>query len=152
LGYEDVVDHLVISNELEDLYVPGSVRLVRAVESWISDYANTTSDHYPLLSRFLMPTGGVTAITNYDPSEIKLVIKGNPAIRQLNGNFIPSAGTISMEVYNIDGTPVYKSKTMKVLAQQKEFSIDLGHAASGTYFLRLVNNGKYYIQKFILKN
>jgi hypothetical protein len=152
LGYEDVVDHLVISNELEDLYVPGSVRLVRAVESWISDYANTTSDHYPLLSRFLMPSGGVTAITNYDPSEIKLVIKGNPAIRQLNGDFIPSAGTISMEVYNIDGTPVYKSRTMKVLAQQKEFSIDLGHAASGTYFLRLVNNGKYYIQKFILKN
>jgi len=152
LGYEDVVDHLVISNELEDLYVPGSVRLVRAVESWISDYANTTSDHYPLLSRFLMPTGGVTAITNYDPSEIKLVIKGNPAIRQLNGDFIPSAGTISLEVYNIDGTPIYNSKTMKVLAQQKEFSIDLGHAASGTYFLRLVNNGKYYIQKFILKN
>ena len=152
LGYEDVVDHLVISNELEDLYIPGSVRLVRAVESWITDYANTTSDHYPLLSRFLMPTGGVTAITNYDPSEIKLSIKGNPVVRQLKVDFLPAAGTISLEVYNISGAPVYKSKTMKVLAQQKEFSIDLGRAASGSYLFRVVNNGKYYIQKFLLKN
>jgi hypothetical protein len=152
LGYEDVVDHLVISNELEDLYIPGSVRLVRAVESWITDYANTTSDHYPLLSRFLMPTGGVTAISNYDPSEIKLSIKGNPVVRQLKVDFLPAAGTISLEVYNISGAPVYKSKTMKVLAQQKEFSIDLGRAASGSYLFRVVNNGKYYIQKFLLKN
>jgi len=152
LGYEDVVDHLIISNELEDLYIPGSVRLVRTVESWISDYANTTSDHYPLFSRFLMPTGGVTAITNYDPSEIKLSIKGNPVIRQLNVDVLPAAGTLSTEVYNMSGTPVYKSKAMKVLSQQKNFSIDLGHAASGSYLLRIVNNGKQYIQKFILKN
>jgi hypothetical protein len=152
LGYEDVVDHLVISNELEDLYIPGSVRLVRSVESWIADYANTTSDHYPLLSRFLMPSGGVTAIANYDPMEIRLSIKGNPAVRQLYLECLPATGKLGLEVYTIRGEPVYKSRTFNVLAQPKNYSVDLSSAASGTYLLRVVNNGKQYIQKFILKN
>jgi hypothetical protein len=115
LGYEDVVDHLVISNELEDLYVSGSVRLVRSVESWIADYANTTSDHYPLLSRFLMPSGGVTSIVNYDPREIRLAIKGNPAIRQLHFDCLPASGKLGFEVYSSGGVPVYKSKIFNVL-------------------------------------
>ena len=152
LGYEDVVDHLVISNELEDLYVSGSVRLVRSVESWIADYANTTSDHYPLLSRFLMPSGGVTSIVNYDPREIRLAIKGNPAIRQLHFDCLPASGKLGFEVYSSGGVPVYKSKIFNVLAQPKNYSFDLANASSGTYLLRVTNNGKQYIQKFILKH
>jgi hypothetical protein len=152
IGYEDVVDHLIISNELEDLYIQGSVRLVRSVESWVNDYANTTSDHYPLLSRFLMPTGGITSITAYDPNEIGLSINGNPAVRQLSIDYWPATGKITFEVYTASGVSIYQSKTMNVISQRKNQLIDLGNFPSGTYLLRVINNGKHYVEKFVLNH
>ena len=48
----DVIDHIIISNELQALFVPGSVQLRKDMEDAITDYAITTSDHYPVIARF----------------------------------------------------------------------------------------------------
>jgi endonuclease/exonuclease/phosphatase family metal-dependent hydrolase len=49
--YPDVIDHILVSDELLPRYVDGSVEAVR-VDAWLSDYGETTSDHYPVVSRF----------------------------------------------------------------------------------------------------
>jgi hypothetical protein len=51
VSFNDVIDHQVLSNELGALYIQGSVRIF-APFSLIPNYANTTSDHLPVLSRF----------------------------------------------------------------------------------------------------
>jgi endonuclease/exonuclease/phosphatase family metal-dependent hydrolase len=50
-SYPDTIDHHLITNELQALYVAGSVKAYR-VDAYISNYANTTSDHFPVLSRY----------------------------------------------------------------------------------------------------
>lgn len=50
-GFNDVIDHQILSNELGDAYIEGSVKII-APFRMIPDYANTTSDHLPVMSRY----------------------------------------------------------------------------------------------------
>jgi endonuclease/exonuclease/phosphatase family metal-dependent hydrolase len=50
-SYSDFIDHQLITNDLQSLYVSGSAKAYR-VDSYISSYASTTSDHFPVLSRY----------------------------------------------------------------------------------------------------
>ena len=56
LGYDDVIDHILTSDEAMALYEDGSAVIV-GVNEHIPDYRNTTSDHLPVLVR-LRPPGG----------------------------------------------------------------------------------------------
>lgn len=47
-----MIDHVVVSNELAAVFVPGSVQLRKDLEDQITDYALTTSDHYPVVTRY----------------------------------------------------------------------------------------------------
>jgi endonuclease/exonuclease/phosphatase family metal-dependent hydrolase len=53
--FPDVIDHVVVSNEIALSYLPLSASLFNDVEmiTGITDYAGTTSDHYPVLTRYL---------------------------------------------------------------------------------------------------
>lgn len=50
-GYPDAIDHQMYTNELAPQYVAGSVTAYR-VDQYISNYSNTTTDHFPVLSRY----------------------------------------------------------------------------------------------------
>jgi endonuclease/exonuclease/phosphatase family metal-dependent hydrolase len=50
-SYPDAIDHQLTTNELRASYVSGSVEAYR-VDQYISNYSNTTSDHFPVLSRY----------------------------------------------------------------------------------------------------
>lgn len=50
----EMIDHVVISNELDGSYINESATIFTDIESLatITNYANTTSDHYPVLTRY----------------------------------------------------------------------------------------------------
>jgi endonuclease/exonuclease/phosphatase family metal-dependent hydrolase len=50
-SYPDAIDHQLTTNDLRASYVPGSVEAYR-VDAYISNYSNSTSDHFPVLSRY----------------------------------------------------------------------------------------------------
>ena len=62
--YSDMVDHHLGTNEMQASYVAGSAAVLRADE-YVADYDQTTSDHFPVLTRY---TWGVSAGTNAPPS------------------------------------------------------------------------------------
>jgi exonuclease III len=49
VGYNNIIDHQLVTNELAASYVFNSTRVV--VPN-ITSYSATTSDHYPVVSRF----------------------------------------------------------------------------------------------------
>ena len=51
LGYDDVIDHILASDEVMASYEAGSAMVYR-VDEYIPDYDDTTSDHLPVLVRF----------------------------------------------------------------------------------------------------
>jgi len=52
VGYNDVIDHVVTTNELYDYYIKGTTEIQTGVASTIANYGSTTSDHYPVLTRY----------------------------------------------------------------------------------------------------
>jgi endonuclease/exonuclease/phosphatase family metal-dependent hydrolase len=59
VSYTDMIDHHLNTNEFTAAYVASSAEVYR-VDTYVADYANTTSDHYPVLSRYTMGGGVVT--------------------------------------------------------------------------------------------
>jgi hypothetical protein len=49
--FTDVIDHQILSNELDEEYISGSARILTPF-GLIPNYGNTTTDHLPVLSRY----------------------------------------------------------------------------------------------------
>lgn len=56
-SYTDMIDHHLNTNELFATLVPASTEVYR-VDTYISSYDASTSDHYPVLSRYTFGSGG----------------------------------------------------------------------------------------------
>ncbi len=64
----ETIDHHVVTNEVAAAYVPGSAEVFR-VDAYVPSYATTTSDHYPVLSRYALGGGGsVPSLTVLSPN------------------------------------------------------------------------------------
>ncbi len=63
---ENMIDHIMVSNELEDNYIDQSVRV--HYEFYDSDYPSTASDHFPVSARFKQKGLEITNITATDIS------------------------------------------------------------------------------------
>ncbi|EIA07806.1 endonuclease [Flavobacterium frigoris] len=59
--YENMIDHITLSNELSDLYIPESARV--HYEFYSSDYTKTASDHFPVSVRLQMKLMNVDHLT-----------------------------------------------------------------------------------------
>lgn len=54
VSYNDVIDHVTLSNEMKNYYLNNSAQIVTSVTGIVSpdNYGATTSDHYPVLTRY----------------------------------------------------------------------------------------------------
>jgi endonuclease/exonuclease/phosphatase family metal-dependent hydrolase len=53
VSYNDMIDHVMISNEMQCSYLPGSANVLTDVTSLVTNYGTTTTDHYPVFTRYL---------------------------------------------------------------------------------------------------
>jgi hypothetical protein len=149
IGYSDFIDHVIIPNELEADYINGSVRLVREVNDWITNYATTTADHMPVLSRYLLPSSGTTSVTNYNPDQIGLTLVQNPVRNRVEVRLNPAAGKLKFDVLSIAGQSIVNGQQMNTKAGTQSHAIDMANASDGIYLLRVTNNEKTYFKKFV---
>ncbi|HEX6037506.1 lamin tail domain-containing protein [Longimicrobium sp.] len=69
-SFSDMIDHHLNTNELNATLVAGSAEVYR-VDSYISSYDASTSDHYPVLSRYTFGSGtggGTGSVTVTSPN------------------------------------------------------------------------------------
>ncbi|MEJ7674065.1 MAG: endonuclease/exonuclease/phosphatase family protein [Chitinophagaceae bacterium] len=52
VSYNDVIDHVLLSNELQPYYLPSTANILTDVASLVSNYGKTTTDHYPVFTRY----------------------------------------------------------------------------------------------------
>ncbi len=149
IGYNDFIDHVIISNELEADYINGSVRLIREVNDWIANYATTTADHIPVLSRYLLPSSGTTAVNTYEPSRIGLTLIQNPVKNRVELKLNPEAGKLKFDVISVSGQTIHSGVQFNTNTGTKSHAVELGNAADGIYLLRVTNNEKTYFKKFL---
>lgn len=63
-NYPSTIDHITISNELVPLYMDGSVEAFHHAADFISNYGETTSDHYPVWAKFDISKAKVSIQSN----------------------------------------------------------------------------------------
>lgn len=68
-SFNDMIDHVMGSDEMKIAYLPGSASVQQQVEKLVASYSTTTTDHYPVLSRYSLkklanpiPVNNFTAI------------------------------------------------------------------------------------------
>ncbi|MCX2575008.1 lamin tail domain-containing protein [Pedobacter sandarakinus] len=89
-GFPTVIDNVIISKDLNKNYIPASAEVLDAVKNLVTNYANTTTDHYPIKSRYLFGNGipTVGAIANqaicYTPVNQTIAITGISAGPETN--------------------------------------------------------------------
>ncbi len=148
-----MIDHITVTNQLIDDHLDGSQRVENPF--YINNYLNTTSDHYPVWTRFDLqnvvsadephaeiPTG-VRLMQNYP----------NPFNPVTNISFkLPEAQQVTLAVYDVTGRKVasvlrneMRSAGMHVLA------FDASRLASGMYIYSLqLETGERFTNSMML--
>lgn len=100
-GYPDLIDHHLATNDLDATHVAASTRVLR-VDAQITSYDATTSDHFPVVSRFTFGGGGgvTPAVTVTSPNGGESWTAGS--VQNVTWT---SAGVTSVKLeYTLDGT------------------------------------------------
>jgi trimeric autotransporter adhesin len=128
-SFSDVIDHAIVSSTLNKLYISNTTQILNELTNSIPNYASTTSDHYPLITRFSFET--ITS-TKDEIVENTLTAYPNPS----NGifNVVSKNGRGQIEVLDIFG-----KKLMSKVIENGVNTIDLSSYPNGTYILHEVN-------------
>jgi hypothetical protein len=149
IGYQDVVDHVMISNELENLYVKGSTQMLEEIVQWIPEYATTTSDHYPLLLR-LNSSSVQTPTREFRKEEISFFkIMGNPVAEILHLEITANPHPIHIKIIQQDGKMVQQQNIYNNTEATISEKISLHHLSSGHYFIHCKNGNKEEVKGFV---
>ncbi|WP_145855368.1 lamin tail domain-containing protein [Pedobacter suwonensis] len=59
-GFNTVIDNVIISKSLNLNYIPASAEVLDGVKNLVTNYSSTTTDHYPIRTRYLFGNGTPT--------------------------------------------------------------------------------------------
>lgn len=151
-SFGSFLDHITFTSELSDEYFTGTERVENP--SYVGSYLSTTSDHYPIWTRFKF---GI--ITSNDDETLE-----TPETITLNQNYpnpfnpstvisytLKSATNVTLNVYDITGRRVATLVNGRQAAGAQEISFDASSLASGVYIYRLqTTNGASLTKKMVL--
>lgn len=132
VSYNEMIDHITITDDLENDLVSMDT-FVENPESYIANYGNTTSDHYPVVADF---NYAETTVINEDlPFNTSLSAYPNPfnpsTTLSLN---LAEAQQVTINIYNMMGQRVIQlEKGRFVSAGQHLFPINFGQLPTGVY-------------------
>lgn len=137
--FPNVIDHVTLSNEMNAYYVVGSAKILKPeVESWIPNYANTTSDHYPVQTKYFF-NSTITSINNL-PGNNGLSVKANYNAGSLNV-FVSSIFNQSCNIQLIDlNGRVMKQLITRITNGANKIEIPATYLPGGIYVIKIVTS------------
>lgn len=152
-SYNDVIDHVILSNEMKEFYLAQTADILTSVAAVVSpdNYGTTTSDHYPVLSRYYWQT--TTSIKEVTANNIKLSIYPNPTTNTVTIFLDDEAianHTFQLSLITLDGKTVFKTinriTEANILLNDKLKTLE-----KGIYLLNISGTKGAYTSK-IIKN
>ncbi|MCC3160297.1 choice-of-anchor J domain-containing protein [Hymenobacter sp. 15J16-1T3B] len=144
VSYNDVIDHVVVSNEMNAYYIPASAEIQSQVAGLVANYGSTTTDHYPVLTRYSFSPATATA----GARTAKLGLYPNPVSKSVRVEVPEKGQHLQLEVRTADGRLVVSSTgTVEQLNQQLNAKVGSLHA--GMYVVRIVGEQQTYVERFV---
>jgi len=123
-GTRPIIENIIVSNELSGYYISNSAAQEVSVAQSISNYFNTTSNHYPMSARFQFPVLGTPEFAQKNA----LVVYPNPATDHL---FAQLDEATDITIVDMTGKIIQQESL-----QSGNNSINVSSLASGLYFIR----------------
>ena len=130
-GYPSFLDHVIVSNEVVPYYVHGSAEMLKnKVSTWASSYTSDVSDHYPVLTKYVMDQATGIKDANNSVSRLFYPVPASNELNIANNDGEYETYTI----FNVDGKQLLHGKLQKNLT-----NISLEKISPGSYFIRLIS-------------
>jgi hypothetical protein len=144
LSFNNVIDHIMVSNELVDNYVVNSVSPELGF-LYINSYSTTTSDHLPIYATFNFERDKILAI---EPSEGDLVINvaPNPSSDKIRINV--EGNHFEYSLVTLSGK-ILTENTGNLELLNQSINSKFSETPSGIYLLRIESGSKKGIIKII---
>jgi endonuclease/exonuclease/phosphatase family metal-dependent hydrolase len=152
-SYKDIIDHVTLSDDMHRFYIANSARVLKdEVISWITDYSNTTSDHYPVATRYVLsnaaplPVALPALITKKATSEDALPFRIHPLPGQLQ--ILPPMGD-----HNPYEAALYSLSGQRMIVRNGTDLINMSTSnfVPGVYILQIRSARFVTVQKVLLR-
>ncbi|MEO6315859.1 MAG: choice-of-anchor J domain-containing protein [Chitinophagaceae bacterium] len=132
VGFNEVIDHVVVSNEMQSLYMGASANVLTDVASLVPNYGTAMSDHYPVFTRFafdaaLLPVRLISFTAAREGNTVKLKWKSAEEIN--SREYIAER---SADGVNFTGMGIVTAKGMAA-----DYSLVDANPVAGANFYRL---------------
>ncbi len=142
INFPNVIDNHIISNEVEQYYIPGSAQIKTDVLTIVPDYitAHNTSDHYPVFSKYNL-AGVITGLPAVNPDELGIRVFPNPFAQTLNITATKTLSDVHLQLINMQGQ-VLSRQSYGLITNGSSVQPSLPLLSEGIYFL-LVETKQY---------
>ncbi len=144
------LDHIIISNELTDEYIPNSIA-VYDPRADISNYTTNTSDHGPVIARFELKSDNLGTI-DFESQSFAAKLFPNPATDIVNVLVKSNSDkNLKLRFYDINGRLTGNSIDVKAGQEISTTEIPVSHLHSGIYIYTLTDNNKVIFKGKVIK-
>ncbi|TDO69849.1 putative secreted protein (Por secretion system target) [Flavobacterium chryseum] len=145
------LDHIVISNELNDQYIDKSIA-VYDPRNDIPSYITTTSDHGPVIARFELKEDNLATIDFENKNGYFVSAYPNPAYDVVNiAVKTKDDKVLKLRLYDISGHLVANPVEVKGTTENSTSVIQLSNLKTGIYVYTLSENNKVIYSNKIIK-
>ncbi len=134
---QSMLDHIIINSNMREYYMEGSERIENT--SYIGSYISTTSDHYPVWTRFEYGDLVSNEMETELPKQVTLSQNyPNPFNPTTVINYTLASKTgVKLQVFDITGRSVQTLVDKVEVSGEHSVTFDASALSSGMYFYRL---------------
>ena len=146
------LDHIVVSNELTDEYVPNSI-MVYDPRTDIPSYTTTTSDHGPVIARFELKED-ITLSTNdvIGKNELSAIAYPNPTIESFNVVVnLENSTDLQLNIYDVLGRSMGMPYKLNSSSNGNSTTINIAKLPAGIYIYTVSDGNKVMYRNKIVK-
>ncbi len=148
---ESFLDHIIISNELNDQYIPNST-FVYDPRADIFNYVETTSDHGPVIARFELKPTNLSTIDFETKNGYFVQAFPNPVTDVVNVSVKTTTDrNLKLRFYDISGHLVGNPVEVNATQDLSTTAIPVNYLRSGIYVYTLTENNKVVYKGKIIK-
>ncbi len=141
-SFNDMIDHISATKPMAAFYVPNSANVATAATmSFVPDYSNSTSDHFPVWARFRFSTTGIASTQE----DFEVNIFPNPTENTITIALDNRDSETHISLIDISG----KAVLIKKYAANALISMDLSDLPKGFYHLQIKKGDAVTVKKVV---
>jgi len=143
-SYATVIDNVIANKGMAQYYISGTAAIRTDAAAQVTNYANTTSDHYPVFSRYSF---SAPVLATKAARAASLGLYPNPVTNALRFDVPETGNALSLQVYSTTGRLVLHG-TGSVEQLNQQLSQRVSSLAAGLYVVRVVGAQQTYTDRF----